>query len=109
VRITLGGLEVWQNLGMARFAAMRRIPLLESLPRDVTPDRIQLVDLTGTGAVDLVVREARSVAVFPNGSGAAFGRKITFRTRGMGEQASMEVVDLLGTAAKGLLYTESAS
>lgn len=106
VRLSRGVIEVWANLGNGRFESARRMPLPEALPADVEPEHMTLIDTTGTGAADLVVRRPGEVWIYPNGCGTAFGAPQRRRVRSLTGSPAVEGVDLRGTGVRGLLLTD---
>jgi len=106
VRLTRGGLQIWQHLGSGRFADPRWLFFSEPLPTWIEPEQIQLVDLTGTGAADLVVVVQGGLWFYANGCGASLQPVRRWTTRKAWSARSWEPVDLLGTGNRGLLYTQ---
>lgn len=100
VQISRGGLTIWQNLGLGRFADPQQLAFPEALPPTVPADAIRLVDLTGTGASDVLVVQPRVSWLYVNGCGShLLPRRVLAGLQGEAQEA----VDLLGTGVRGLL------
>ncbi len=75
VRIGSGRVEVWPNLGHARFGErflLSNAPVLD----DFNVNRLYLADVDGSGAADLLYFHRDHVSIYPNRSGRGYGPEI---------------------------------
>ena len=101
-----GRIEYWPNLGYGRFGprvVMERAPQIGS---GFDARRLHLVDLTGTGAADVVYMEHDRIHFWLSQSGNGFGVRQTITgTPITSPSTAVHFVDVLGTGTTTVLWS----
>jgi RHS repeat-associated protein len=100
------GVTVWPSLGRGRFGAPVRMPVGRGLGALVDPRDVRFVDVTGSGQADLVHTQDGVVRVAFNLAGLSFADPVEVGRAPLSTRGFVEVSDLLGTGAEGLLFTD---
>ncbi len=103
------GIEVWPGLGRGSFGAKRRLHNAPRIEARIDPAAIRWMDLTGSGQSDLLYVKSGSVWVCTNQAGRALSDPVQVSSVRQSSMGHVEPVDLLGTSADGLLFTDGAS
>ncbi|WFF05832.1 SpvB/TcaC N-terminal domain-containing protein [Micromonospora sp. WMMD1076] len=108
VRVRVGEVCYWPNLGHGRFGA--KVTMAGSLRLDAAdtfdPSRVRLADIDGSGLADLIYLAADGVRVWLNESGNGYApmRSLTaFPVTAPG--TDVDVIDLLGTGTACLVWS----
>lgn len=106
VRIRDGSVCYWPNLGFGRFGAK----VLMTNPPHIGPDRfdprrVQLADLTGTGASDLLYIDGTHVRVWLNLAGNAWSTPYEIELPDCVSPERIRIVDLLGNGTPCLTWS----
>lgn len=111
VQVRPGSVRYWPNLGYGRFGEavpMAGSPMLDG-PDAFDPARVRLVDITGSGAADLLYLGRDAPTWYPNRNGNSFGPAEDIGDLPtVTDLDSIDVVDLFGTGT-GCLVWSSAS
>ena len=108
VRIRLGEVCYWPNLGYGRFGAK---VTMDQSPRFDRPDifdgrRIRLADIDGSGTADIIYFASGEVDLYFNQSGNAWGSKRALRHYPSVESiSSATVLDFLGNGTACLVWS----
>ena len=110
VRIRLGEVCYWPNLGYGRFGpkvTMDQSPWLEG--RDLFDGRrIQLADIDGSGTIDIIYFASDGVHLYFNQSGNAWGEKrVLSHFPSVENVSSATALDLLGNGTACLVWSSS--
>ena len=112
VRIRLGEICYWPNLGYGRFGA--RVTMDQG-PHFDRPDlfdgkRIRLADIDGSGTADIIYFAANEVHLYFNQSGNAWGAEYSLRNFPSVESvSSATALDLLGNGTACLVWSSPLS
>ncbi|MDQ1920684.1 SpvB/TcaC N-terminal domain-containing protein [Massilia pseudoviolaceinigra] len=110
VRVRHDSVAYWPNLGHGRFGAridMDGAPLLDS-PERFDARRVQLADLSGTGASDLVYESDAGPLVAINQGGNGWAQPVRFpNLRGAAPATRLIVMDLLAEGTPCLVRSSS--
>jgi RHS repeat-associated protein len=108
VRVRRGDVSYWPNLGYARFGAkvtMRNAPQFDSL-EDFDPRRVQLADISGTGAADLIYLGEGRFRAWTNLAGNAWSdARVIDPFPGTEPPNRVSVLDLLGNGTVSLVWS----
>jgi RHS repeat-associated protein len=117
IRLRNGELSYWPNLGRGKFGARRRFTIRDENGQDTgeapvfdrserfEQRRIRLLDIDGTGLVDLAYLGVDGVRVWRNQAGNGFSRPITVPFPPVDDPDSVAVVDLFANGTSCLVYT----
>lgn len=110
VRIRNGEVCYWPNMGYGRFGekvTMRNAPVLDQ-PDHFNPALIQLADITGTGATDLLYLGNNACQAYLNLSGNAFSKVQVITDAFTAEQPNkIAVTDLLGNGTSCIVWSSA--
>ncbi|MCB9765461.1 MAG: hypothetical protein H6739_37145 [Alphaproteobacteria bacterium] len=98
-------ITVWPALGLGRFDAPFQ---LEGAPNltDVDPRSLRWADVSGSGQADLIWHQPGQAVVFFNQAGWGLSPGEAHRLGWASGDAQLEPVDLLGSGAQGMLFTD---
>ncbi|MGB3431454.1 SpvB/TcaC N-terminal domain-containing protein [Achromobacter sp.] len=71
--ITAQGVTCWPNLGHGRFGQPLVLPGFSQPAEQFNPDQVYLVDIDGSGCVDVLYAHSTHLAIYPNEGGNRFG------------------------------------
>ncbi|MFE4824124.1 SpvB/TcaC N-terminal domain-containing protein [Streptomyces sp. NPDC056704] len=110
VRVRIGEVCYWPNLGHGRFGAkvtMDGSPWFDH-PGQFDPSRVQLADVDGTGAADLLYVHRRGVRLYLNECGNAWtAPQEPASLAGIDHAGQVEATDLLGNGTVCLVISSS--
>ena len=106
VYIDQHGVEVWPSLGFGQFGSPYRMVGAPQFGAAFDPAAVQWMDLTGSGQADLAYVQAGVVTLFFNQAGRAFAGPVEVARHRQSSHGHVEPVDLLGTGAEGLLFSD---
>lgn len=105
VRVRSGEVCYWPNLGYGRFGAKVTMERSPALGADFDPQRVQLADLSGTGASDLLYLDGARVQVWLNLAGNAWSEARAIEMPDTVLPARVQVLDLLGNGTPCLAWS----
>jgi RHS repeat-associated protein len=108
VRIDGRGVTWWAHLGGGRFSKAVTMGSPPTLPFDVEPERLFLVDLDGDGCADLLHVAVGEVTWWPNCGGDHFGSPRTATHLPTGAMDTIRVADVLGVGSPAVCFALEA-
>lgn len=106
VLIHSGRIDYWPNLGYGKFG--KRVTM-ENTPRfgyDFDPRRLFLMDVDGSGPVDMVYVEVGKVRFWFNQSGNSWSEEQVIQgTPFITDQDSLQLADMSGSGGSGILWS----
>jgi RHS repeat-associated protein len=102
------GVVFYPGLGRGRFGEPVRLQDAPALGASFDPHAVQWIDLCGSGQASFVYVQGGQVRVAFNLAGRAFSPLIDVGFHRQSSRGRVEGVDLLGTGAQGLLFTDRA-
>ncbi|WP_456844067.1 toxin TcdB middle/N-terminal domain-containing protein [Cellulomonas sp. P5_C6] len=105
VRVDGAGVTYWPHLGRGTFGDAVRMTGAPTLPFDVDPSRVLVVDVDGDGSADVVVLGDGTLTWWPNRSGDGFESPRTVRHLPTGAMDDVRVADLLGTGVPAVVWS----
>ncbi len=107
VQVLDRSITVWPSKGRGQFGEAFVLAGAPDLS-DARPEQIRFVDITGSGQADLVVTHASTIDLYLYHSGQRLAPRRTLGGRRVSSDGFVEVVDLFGAGAMGLLFTDEA-
>lgn len=117
IRLRNGEMSYWPNFGRGKFGARRQFTIRDEDGHDTglppvfdrserfEHRRVRLLDIDGTGLVDLAYLGADGVRVWRNQSGNGLSQPITVPFPPVDDPDGVTVVDLLANGTSCLVYT----
>lgn len=102
------GVVVYTGLGRGQFGPPVRLKGAPALGIAFDPTAVQWVDLCGSGQASFVYVQDGRVRVAFNQAGQGLGPLLDVAEQRQSSHGRVEAVDLLGTGASGLLFTDRA-
>jgi RHS repeat-associated protein len=99
-------IRVWPGVGAGRFGPPFEMQHPPDLGSSFDPKAVRWADMTGSGQSDLLYVRNGTVTICFNYAGSAFSDPVTVARVPQSEQGHVEPVDLLGSGAQGLLFTD---
>jgi RHS repeat-associated protein len=97
---------VWPGLGFGRFGTPYDLTNAPDFGPTFDPRGVRWVDLTGSGQADLLYVRAGTAVAYLNQAGIALSAPALLGQTPQSSCGHVEPVDLLGTGADGLLFTD---
>jgi hypothetical protein len=111
IKITHNQIDYWPNCGHGKFGEKITLEKVPDLGEDFDSSRLFLVDIKGTGTVDIVYVSSREIKVYVNQQGRGFSPDPITIT--LPEEYShtdqIRVVDLLGKGTACLIFTKNST
>jgi len=108
VRIRNGEISYWANQGYGKFSAkinMSNAPVFDHEDQ-YNPQQIQLADISGTGASDIIYLGKNSIQAYLNLSGNSWSEIHEIETNfPINQNTNIHVLDLLGTGTSCLVWS----
>lgn len=100
---------VWPGEGFGRFGSSYQLKHAPDFGNVFDPAAVRWADLTGSGHADLLYVTRARVVICLNHAGTALSDPVMLATAPQSSHGHVEPVDLLGSGAAGLLFTDHQS
>lgn len=105
VRVDGRGVTYWPYLGYGVFAAAVHMDGAPSLPFDVDPRKIFVVDIDGDGCADIGYLDGSTFRWWPNRTGSGFEAPREIAHVSIGDPSNVRFADLQGTGNSALCWS----
>lgn len=108
VRITSGKVECWPNLGYGRFGAPVTLDNAPVFVEDLDASRMFMVDIDGSGTMDLIYAYPDRLEVFFNQSGNSFSEPLKISLPGIWDRMNqIDFADVYGNGTTCVIFSEN--